>query len=80
MSDLSQSTLSFSLHTITKVAHLKKKYQKALPAKDESLQVFHELDVGLEPQTREAWVTQEKMAMKFRGDHLKVYGISVDSG
>jgi hypothetical protein len=62
------------------VKSLKSKYAKALPARQESLEVFQELDKSVDKKTRKEWERQEGMAMKFRGDYLKVYNVKSEMG
>ena len=62
------------------VKSLKTKYAKALPAREESLEVFQELDKSLDQKTRKEWEQQEGMAMKFQGDYLKIYNVRSEMG
>jgi hypothetical protein len=62
------------------VKSLKRKVAKALPAMQESLEVFQELDQSIDPQTRKKWQAQEDMAMEFRGDYLSVYNVKLEKG
>jgi hypothetical protein len=62
------------------VNSLKRKYVKALPAMQESLDIFNELDQSVDPNIRKEWEGQERLAMKFRGDYLNVYNVKNDKG
>lgn len=62
------------------VKSLKRKIAKALPAMQESLEAFQELDQSIDPQTRKKWQAQEDMALEFRGDYLNVYNVKSDNG
>jgi hypothetical protein len=62
------------------VKSLKHKVAKALPAMQESLAVFQELDQSIDSRTRKKWQAQEDMAMEFRGDCLSVYNVKSEQG
>jgi hypothetical protein len=62
------------------VNSLKWKYVKALPAMQESLDIFNELDRSVDPEIRKAWEEQERLAMKFRGEYLDVYNVKKEKG
>jgi hypothetical protein len=62
------------------VKSLKRKFVKALPAMQQSVEVFQELDQSLDSKTRNKWQAQENLAMQFRGDYLSVYNVKVERG
>jgi hypothetical protein len=62
------------------VNSLKRKYVKALPAMQESLDIFNELDQSVDPKIRKEWVKQEQLAMKHRGKYLNVYNVNETKG
>jgi hypothetical protein len=62
------------------VNSLKRKYARALPAQQESLEVFEELDKSLNTKSRKEWEMQEAMAMEYRGDYLNVYNVKSEKG
>jgi hypothetical protein len=62
------------------VNSLKRKYVKALPAMQESLDIFNELDQSIDAEIRKEWEEQERLAMKFRGEHMDVYNVNKKKG
>jgi hypothetical protein len=62
------------------VDSLKRKFVKAIPALQESLDIFNELDQSINTETRKEWEEQEQLAMKFRGEHLNVYNVKKEKG
>jgi hypothetical protein len=58
------------------VKSLKSRYKKAIPAMEESLEVFQELDKSVDPKTRKEWEEQERMAIEFRGEFLNIYNVN----
>jgi hypothetical protein len=73
-----QSTLTFIHESI--VNSLKRKYAKALPAMQQSVDVFQELDNSLDNKTRKVWQAQENKAMQHRGHYLSVYNVKSEKG
>jgi hypothetical protein len=62
------------------VNSLKRKYVKALPAMQESLDIFNELDQSVDPEIRKIWEEQERLAVTLRGEHLDVYNVNKEKG
>jgi hypothetical protein len=58
------------------VKSLKRKHAKALPAMQQSLDVFTELDQSVDPNLRKVWEEQECRAMEFRGNFLDIYSVN----
>jgi hypothetical protein len=62
------------------VKSLKRDFMKALPAMQQSVEVFKELDQSIDSKTRKKWQAQEDLAMEFRGDCLNVYNVKSETG
>lgn len=62
------------------VKSLKHKLKVAVAEEETSSEAFQQLDCGLDSSDREKWLAQEKSAMTFRGDALKVYGPDWENG
>ena len=60
------------------VKSLTRKYAKALPAMQQSLDVFTELDQSVDPNLRKVWEEQEDQAMEFRGNYLDIHSVNKD--
>jgi choline dehydrogenase-like flavoprotein len=73
-----QSTLTFIYESI--VNSLKRKIAKALPAMQQSVDMFQELDKSLDSKTRKVWQAQEDKAMKNRAHYLSVYNVKSEKG
>jgi hypothetical protein len=58
------------------VKSLTRKYTKALPAMQQSLDVFTELDQSVDPNLRNVWEEQEHKAMEFQGKFLDIYSVN----
>ena len=58
------------------VMSLTRKHAKAIPAMQQSLDVFSELDQSVDPNLREIWEEQELRAMEFRGNFLDIYSVN----
>jgi hypothetical protein len=62
------------------VTSLKTKFKKAVSALEDSSEVFQELDLNLDNDTRTRWSQQEQTAMQHRGDYLKIYSVDDTHG
>jgi hypothetical protein len=62
------------------VNSLIRKHAKALPAMQQSVDIFHELDQSLDPKLRQGWEEQERKAMEFRGAFLDIYNVNKETG
>lgn len=62
------------------VNSLKRKHVKALPAMQESLDIFNAIDQSVDPELRKEWEQQERLAMTLRGDYLDVYNVNKKKG
>lgn len=74
------SSVNSMLISCCLVNSLKRKYVKALPAMQESLDIFNELDQSVDAKIRKDWEEQEQLAMKFRGEYLDVYHVNKEMG
>ena len=61
------------------VNSLIRKHAKALPAMQESVDIFDELDQSLDPNLRKRWEDQERKAMEFRGTYLNIYNVNKET-
>ena len=41
---------------------------------------FDDLNSDIQPEIREEWMNSEQIALKSRGEHLKIYDINLEKG
>jgi hypothetical protein len=62
------------------VMSIVKKYRKAVNGIAQTKAAFVETSARLDPMWIEDWTAQETIAMKDRGDALRIYDVSVGKG
>jgi hypothetical protein len=56
------------------------KYKKAVKGEEESRIAFEELDASVDDTSSQEWTREEREAMEFRGEYLRIYKVQIDKG
>jgi hypothetical protein len=62
------------------VKSLKSKYKKAIEGQKKTRRAFEDLDASVDEVSSQQWREEERKAMEFRGEYLRVYEVQMDKG
>jgi len=57
---------------------LSSKFKAAAKAIPSSKATFEDMNDAIRPELKKLWLTEEKMALESRGEHLKIYDVQLE--